>query len=114
MYNLEATTYEAFEKDIVKYTQVSVKYLDSIYLLVLYILKKQHCSVWIEHPDYVLYFFIFGSELLTASWLFYLHPENADTSQVFRLLLSPLQISCLTFVNIWKLQLAHFLSLELE
>jgi hypothetical protein len=32
MYNLEATTYEAFEKDIVKYTQVSVKYLDSIYL----------------------------------------------------------------------------------
>jgi hypothetical protein len=45
MYNLEATTYEAFKKDIVKYTQVSVKYLDSIYLLVLYILKKQHCSV---------------------------------------------------------------------
>jgi hypothetical protein len=42
MDNLEAQTYETFEKDTVKYTQVSV------YLLMLYILKKQCCfhSVW--------------------------------------------------------------------
>jgi hypothetical protein len=66
MDNLEAQTYETFEKDTVKYTQVSVKYLDSIYLLMLYILKKQHCFVWIELPDYVLFCLSFSSELLTA------------------------------------------------